>query len=334
MKYTRALFAAAILVVTTVFGLAQGGERAAAVKHYLDGNDLEAIIALEALLKRKEYAADAEAINYLGLAYQNAGDPKGARKMFEKAVKLRPDNAAYRANLAYVYLLGRQLNKSQEQAKKAIEIDSSSVSAYYVMGTADLWEGKPEAAMSSAEKILASSPTDPLGYMLKSDVLTAILGSRVSAGSTVKQEIDLLQQSVQVLEEGMKNSSGQRNRAGLEQKLEGMRAFHAYYSRERPVPGSPPAAPEPGVTPVKILSKPRATYTDSARTAGVEGSIRLAVLLGANGRILHILKLKGLGYGLDEQAIRAARQIVFTPKMKDGVLVSSVVVLEYTFDIY
>jgi TonB family protein len=334
MKYTQSILAVAIITVTTVFTFGQAGEREAAIKHYLDGNDLEAIIALEELLEQKKYAADAEVINYLGLAYQNAGEPKGARKMFEKAVKLQPSSAVYRANLAYVYLLGRQLNKSQSQAKKALELDPSSVPAHFVMGTADLWEGKPESALTAAEKILAGSPADPLGYVLKSDVLVAMLGNRVSAGSTVKRELDLLRQSVELLEEGVKNTSGRPNRTGLEQKLEGMRAFYAYYSRERPDPSAGPPAPEPGVTPVKILSKPRARYTDSARSAGVQGAIRLAVLLGANGTILHILKLKGLGYGLDEQAYNAARQIVFTPKMKDGVPVSTVAVFEYTFSIY
>jgi tetratricopeptide (TPR) repeat protein len=334
MKYSRAIFAVAIIASTTLFSFAQTGERQAAIKHYLDGNDLEAVIALEALLKKKEYSADAEAVNYLGLAYQNAGDPKGARKMFEKAVKLQPGNAAYRANLAYVYLLARQLDKSQAQAKKALEVDPSSVSARYVMGTADLWEGKVESALTTAERMIEMNKTDALGYVLKSDALVAQLGNRVSAGSNVKSEINLLRQSVETLEEGIKNTSGRPNRTGLEQKLEGMRAFYGYYSKERPEPSAGPQAPEPGVTPVRIISKPRATYTDSARSANVQGTIRVAALLGANGAVLHVLKLKGLGYGLDEHAINAARQIVFGPKMKDGVPVSTVAVFEYTFSIY
>lgn len=42
----------------------------------------------------------------------------------------------------------------------------------------------------------------------------------------------------------------------------------------------------------------------------------------------------GLGYGLDELAFKAARRIVFQPKMKDGKPVSTVVTLEYGFSIY
>ena len=41
-----------------------------------------------------------------------------------------------------------------------------------------------------------------------------------------------------------------------------------------------------------------------------------------------------LGYGLPEQAIAAARQIKFTPAVKDGHPVSVQVVLEYYFSLY
>ncbi|MEO7673200.1 MAG: TonB family protein [Pyrinomonadaceae bacterium] len=314
---------------------AQVNERNQAIKYYLDGNDIEAILALEQVVKQRQFASDAEVINYLGLAYQNALDDKKARKMFEKAVKLQPGNSVYRANLAYVYLLARQLNKSQQQAEKALQLDPSNVSAYFVIGTADLWEGKPDEAMATAEKMMNIDPGFLPGYMLKSDVLISTLGGRVAAGSTVRTEIDFLRQSVAVLEAGLKNIKPNTNRKAIDDKLEGLKVFYEHYSRDRSLASTTtPPTPEPGVTPVKIISKRPASYTDSARSAGVQGSVRLAVLLGANGTVVQILKLKGLGYGLDEQAIRAARQIVFQPKMKDGVPVSTVVTIDYSFSIY
>jgi protein TonB len=60
----------------------------------------------------------------------------------------------------------------------------------------------------------------------------------------------------------------------------------------------------------------------------------LAILLGASGRVERILVLKRLGYGLDEQAVKAAQQIKFEPKKKDGVPVSTVVIFDYGFNIY
>lgn len=335
MKYLLSIFAALLILFTVSSAPAQSGERDRAIKYYLDGNDIEAILALEQIVKKKEYASDAEAVNYLGLAYQNSLDDKKARKMFEKAVKLKPANSVYRANLAYSYLLAKQLNKSQNQAEKALQLDPSNASALFVIGTADLWEGKLEAALATADKMVVSNPDFAPGYMLKSDVLLSTLGRRITPDSTIKENIGYLKQAVEVLEVGVKNLQPTANRKGIEEKLEGLKVFYEHYSRDRsPASTSTPPTPEPGVTPVKITYKPHAKYTDNARSTGVQGTVRLAVLLGSNGRVLHILKLWGLGYGLDEQAIRAARQIRFQPKMKDGVPVSTVVTIEYTFSIY
>lgn len=269
MKYRLPFLTAALTLFILSPIYAQISDRDQAIKYYLAGNYIESILALEELVRQKQYASDAELINYLGLSYQNALDAKKARKMFEKAVKLQPANAVYRANLAYSYLLDRQLNKSQQHARKAIELDPSSVSAYFVMGTADLWEGKPDDAMSLAEKMINIDQSFAAGYMLKSDVLMARLGKRLADGSSVRDEIDLLRQSVEVLETGVKNSQQQASTKGIEEKLEGMKVFYNHYSKDRTA-GAPAGAvsvPESGVTRVRIISKPRAQYTDSARSA-------------------------------------------------------------------
>jgi TonB family protein len=336
MNYSRPIVAALLILIAAVLSAAQPGsnDRDAAIRTYREGNDLAAILALEPLVKQKQYSSDAELINYLGLAYQNSYDQKKARKMFEKAVKLQPQNSAYRVNLAYCYLLERKIDRSQQLAKKALELDPSNLSAYYVLGKADLWERKTDSSLLTAEKMISLEPGLPLGYALKSEGLIAKLGERLSGGATVKAEIGLLKDSVEVLEAGIKNSRQPGDAKGLEERMESMRVFYEHYSKDRSLPPGTAPVPEPGVTPFKILSKPRARYTDSARSANVQGSILVAVLLGANGRIVHILKLKGLGYGLDEEAIRAASQIRFTPKMKDGAPVSTVQTFEYTFSIY
>jgi len=335
MKYTRTtILTAALIALTALPSLAQSTDRDSAIKAFLEGKHLEAVVEMEDLIKQKQYENDAELINYLGFAYQNSLDSKRARKMFEKAVKLSPANSTYRVNLAYVYLLDRKVNASQKEAEKALELEPANISAYYVLGRADLWERKIDGAVAIADKMIALGPGFPPGYTLKSEALIATLGQRLADGSTIKAELELLKESVTVLETGLKNGNQPAYKKALEERLESMRSFHDYYSRERPIPATVPPTPEPGVTPVRIISKPHASYSDNARSAGVSGTVRLAVLLGANGQVMHILKLRGPGYGLDEQAIRAAMQITFQPKMKDGVPVSTVVTIEYSFSIY
>lgn len=85
---------------------------------------------------------------------------------------------------------------------------------------------------------------------------------------------------------------------------------------------------------VRLLSKPRANYTQPARINEVEGAVRLRVTFLASGEIGDIIPISGLAYGLTEQAIAAARQIKFEPETRDGIAVSVTKVLEYSFYIY
>src|SRR5688572_23229863 len=176
MKYTHIILATATLVLAASMAAAQPADRASAIQAYLEGKDLEAVVAMEDLVKQKQYENDAELINYLGLAYQNSLDPKRARRMFEKAVKLDPANSTYLVNLSYVYLLERKVNTSQLFAKKALKLDPSNLSAYYVLGRADLWERKIDEAMATADKMISLDPAFAPGYSLKSEALIAILG--------------------------------------------------------------------------------------------------------------------------------------------------------------
>lgn len=81
----------------------------------------------------------------------------------------------------------------------------------------------------------------------------------------------------------------------------------------------------------QILARPVPGYTEDARRAQVEGSVKLSVVLNANGTISDIRVTRGLGYGLDEKAIEAAKELRFVPAQKDGHTVSVRVFLEFKF---
>jgi TonB family protein len=84
----------------------------------------------------------------------------------------------------------------------------------------------------------------------------------------------------------------------------------------------------------KFLSLPKPGYTDVARQNAVQGVVKLQAVLTADGRVREIRVISGLPNGLSEKAIEAARQLKFTPAMKDGKAVSVQVVLEYNFSLY
>jgi TonB family protein len=328
-----------LLLFLLVFGFSLNETFAQSETHpgvvqYRAGRNAEALQSLSLAVKQKEYKASGEMWNYLGLAHLAADENKKARKAFDRAIKLDPAKATYRVNSGYAFLMLRKLDQAQSEIEKALKLDPNIAGAYYIRGIANLWEGKFDSAMNDAERAIQIDPTNDTGYTLKSDALVAMLGKRIEGGSTARAEVDLLRQAVETLTLGASAVPKLQNNRKIDEELEAMKAFHAYFSRELPDPTVPKPDPEPGVTPLKIISKRAASYTDSARQAGVQGTITMAVLFGASGRIEHTLLIKRLGYGLDEQALKAARAMKFEPKKKDGTAVSTVRLVSYGFNIY
>jgi TonB family protein len=83
-----------------------------------------------------------------------------------------------------------------------------------------------------------------------------------------------------------------------------------------------------------ILYKERARYTEEARRHLLQGTVVLSVVFGADGRLHDIRTVKGLPYGLTENAIEAAKKIRFQPAIRDGKPVSVHTVLEFNFALY
>jgi len=83
----------------------------------------------------------------------------------------------------------------------------------------------------------------------------------------------------------------------------------------------------------QIVGRPVPGYTEEARRAQVEGAVRVSVVLNPNGTVSAITVVRRLGYGLDEKAIEAARQLRFVPAQKDGHTVSVRVFLEFKFSL-
>ncbi|HEY9401902.1 MAG TPA: energy transducer TonB [Pyrinomonadaceae bacterium] len=83
-----------------------------------------------------------------------------------------------------------------------------------------------------------------------------------------------------------------------------------------------------------ISHKPQPLYTAEARRNNVTGTVRLRMVLAADGTVRDITPLTTLPDGLTEQAIAAASKIEFTPASKDGRAVSQYATVEYNFNTY
>jgi TonB family protein len=101
--------------------------------------------------------------------------------------------------------------------------------------------------------------------------------------------------------------------------------------------GASPPSPSPkpaGPGSLTILNKPRASYTDDAKSHRIVGTVVLRINLTSDGFISHIDVLKALPDGLLRQCMLAAVRMKFLPKETDGQPVSIEKTVEYSFDIY
>jgi periplasmic protein TonB len=100
--------------------------------------------------------------------------------------------------------------------------------------------------------------------------------------------------------------------------------------------GTGGGSPRPGgFTQPFPIKEVKPEYTGPALQAKVQGSVTLEVEVLANGTVGYVKVVKSLdrSYGLDAQAIRAARQWVFRPATAGGKPVDSVVQLILDFNL-
>ena len=71
--------------------------------------------------------------------------------------------------------------------------------------------------------------------------------------------------------------------------------------------------PNPCATAPHPIYTPDPEYSDHARRAGVEGTVLLSIVVGADGNVGDVSVIRSLDRGLDENAIKAVRQWKFQP---------------------
>ncbi len=67
-----------------------------------------------------------------------------------------------------------------------------------------------------------------------------------------------------------------------------------------------------------LLNRPQPLYTEEARKNKVQGTVRVRILVGGDGRVKRASIITGLPDGLNEMALQAAHRMQFKPAMKDG----------------
>lgn len=314
------------------------------IRLYKQGETKQAIEALRVVVKLRP--DDSDAWYHLALALTDGGDLKNARKALEKTVKLRPNHASAHAQTAYIFLLNGKLNDAARAARRTLELAPRSMEAHYILGVVYLREDAPQDALKEAEAAININPKFAPSYLLKSQAIIEWLlrpsqpsrrsgknvpqytaeelkKNRMTQGLRYKEAADNLERFIQLTG----NSPDLDTWRG---QLETLRLFASY--AQEPEDKRSVFYLDEVTTRAVLTKKPAPDFTDAARQASVSGTVRLRLILSADGTVSHFFVLKPLSHGLTEAAIDAARKIKFTPATFNGRTVSQFVSIEYHFN--
>ena len=93
--------------------------------------------------------------------------------------------------------------------------------------------------------------------------------------------------------------------------------------------------PGNGVSRPTTVKEVRPAYTPQALAARIQGGVLLAVIVLSDGTVGEVTVIRSLDtmFGLDAEAVSAAKQWLFTPGTKDGQAVAVRVTIEFTFTV-
>jgi TonB family protein len=93
------------------------------------------------------------------------------------------------------------------------------------------------------------------------------------------------------------------------------------------------AGAQAGITQPKLIHTVKAEYTPEAKQAKVQGTVEVVLTVKEDGTARFESFKKTLGYGLDESVRAAAEQWLFTPAMKDGKAVATMITISVGFSL-
>jgi TonB family protein len=302
-KISKLLLSAILLAVISTLGWAQ--EDLVRAEHhfklgrklYRKGQTERAIEELYTALSVKETYFEAQLL--LARSLLDAQRPREAVGMLRGVDAIERGKVSYHKMLGQAYYQSNRLREASQSLRYAIaEASREDHELHYYLGLVELRRGNPLKAISEAKRSLEISPRYWPARKLLSD---AYLNNKDTA--LAAEELTLYLRSVRDRDKA----------AALRKRLKAIKSL----SRAKPE-----GSVENTFVPPQIRRVPRANYTDEARRNRIEGKVKVEVLLGGDGMVRQVIVTQGLGFGLDEQAVIAAKGIEYTPGINNDKPVS------------
>ncbi len=313
------------------------------IQLYRAGKYNEAVAVLKQASKNQKNNADLW--HFLGLAQHRTSQVKDAIKSFQKAIKLRPDFAPSRVSLAVLLLRADKLKEAAREAEQALLLDPKNQEAHYVVAETRLRNGEMEQSLNAIESALKLNGNFREAWLLKTEIWLGMFRKEAMAlyGKTKSEmpssqkyaHYERLNEAANSLATYLKLTQDPTEKEFWREQLDAM-SFYANWAEVKR--RAPSESPQP--VPISVSLRPtityreRAKYTQEALDAGIAGIVLLLVTYSAEGELKHLLVIKGLGYGLTQSAVEAARKIKFTPAVKDGKPITVIGQIEFNFSRY
>ncbi|HXI91777.1 MAG TPA: TonB family protein [Blastocatellia bacterium] len=253
------------------------------------------------------------------------GSTRGPTGILEEPVQ---ETAQQHVQKARDALQKENYRAAKDEAKRALSLDKGTPEAYLLLGMIYRREGKWGDALRYTKEALKHKPdySDAhyilgLLYFQKSDFAHAREEANlvISQGSRFPNVYVLLAQAglasrnypeaLSAFETALRlTPPGHEDAIKLQAQIEALKGWIESTGRRL----------DPSYVQPKLLNSPQPEYTEEARAAGIQGTVRLAVLVSEAGKVASTLVFLGLGFGLDEQAVKAVRKLRFKPATKDG----------------
>lgn len=205
------------------------------------------------------------------------------------------DTAEVQKLLGKAYYGMNKLREASQKLRYASDISKRpDYELHYLLGLVKLRQEDAQSAILEAQTAVALKPRSAPAHKLLSDAYL------------MKKDY---KQAEEALVRCLRNVRDPAEARGLKERIGIIKSLGK---------AKPEEAIQKPVSPPRIHKIPQPNYTDEARRYRVEGEIRVETLFGSNGVVLQALVTRGLGFGLDEEALKAAQAIEFKPGEIDG----------------
>ena len=121
------------------------------------GRRQEAIALLE---KAAQAEPTLDALNALGIAYGRSGRAKDALAVFDRGLKIDPDNPMLHENIGAIHLDAGQLTAARDEFTRAIRANPASAQGHAGLATVAFKSGDREVALASWKRAVELDPTN------------------------------------------------------------------------------------------------------------------------------------------------------------------------------